>query len=98
MSPKVRDTIWWGKNLKGGTMLKSFASAIVLAALVTPALAGEYWVVHAPSTTQKCSIVEKTPQPSETKPAGAIASPFKTRAEAEGFVQQQRICGGGHDS
>jgi hypothetical protein len=47
---------------------------------------------------QKCSIVEKTPQPGATKPAGAIASPFKTRAEAEDFVQQQRICGGGHDS
>ena len=79
-------------------MLKSFMSAIVLAALATPALADEYWVVHDPSTTQKCSIVEKTPQPSETKPAGAIASPFQTRAEAEGFMQQQRICGGGHDS
>jgi hypothetical protein len=79
-------------------MLKSFASGMVLAALVTPALADEFWVVHDPSTTQKCSIVEKTPHPSETKPAGAIASAFRTRAEAEGFMQQQRICGGGHDS
>jgi len=80
-------------------MLKSFASAIVLAALVTPALADEYWVVHDPSTTQKCSIVATKSQPSEasTKPAGAIASPFQTRAEAEGLMQQQRICGGGHD-
>jgi hypothetical protein len=79
-------------------MLKSFASAIVLAALVSPAIADGYWVIHDPSTMQKCSIVEKTPQPGATKPAGAIASPFKTRAEAEDFVQQQRICGGGHDS
>ena len=79
-------------------MLKSFASAMVLAALITPALAGEYWVVHDPSTTQKCTIVEKTPQPSETKPAGAITFPFQTRAEAQGYMQQQRICGGSHDS
>ena len=79
-------------------MLKSFAGAIALAALVTPALADEFWVVHNPSTTQKCSIVEKTPQPSETKLAGAIAAPFQTRAEAEALMQQQRICGGGHDS
>jgi hypothetical protein len=33
-----------------------------------------------------------------TKPAGAIASPFRTRAEAESYMQQQRVCGGGHDS
>jgi hypothetical protein len=79
-------------------MLKSFASATVLAALVTPALADEFWVVHNPSATQKCSIVEKAPQPSETKPAGAIAAPFQTRAEAEALMQQQRICGAGHDS
>jgi hypothetical protein len=82
-------------------MLRSIASAIVLAALVTPALADDYWVVHDPSTTQKCSIVDKKPQPSEasTKPVGAIASPFQSRAEAEGFMQQTRICGGGgHDS
>jgi hypothetical protein len=87
-----------GQNLKEGTMLKSFAFAIVLAALVTPALADGYWVVHDPSTTQKCTIVENTLQPSEAKPAGAITSPFQTRAEAEGYMQQQRICGGGHDS
>lgn len=98
MSPKVRETIWWDKDLKGGTVLKSLASAIALAALVTPALADGYWVVHDPSTTQKCTIVEKTPQPNETKPAGAIVPPFQTRAEAEGYMQQQRICGGGHDS
>jgi hypothetical protein len=79
-------------------MLKSFASAMVLAALVTPALADGFWVVHNPSTTQKCSIVERTPQSGETKPAGAIAAPFQTRAEAEAFMPQQRICGGGHDS
>jgi hypothetical protein len=80
-------------------MLKSFASAIVLAALATPALAGEFWVVHDPSATQKCSIVEKTQRgEGSTKPAGAISSPFQTRAEAEGYMQQQRVCGGGHDS
>ena len=79
-------------------MLKSFASAIVLAAFVTPALADEFWVVHDPSTAQKCSIVETKSQLSETKPTGAIAAPFQTRAEAEALMQQQRICGAGHDS
>jgi hypothetical protein len=79
-------------------MLKSFASAMVLVALVTPALADEFWVVDNPSTTQKCSIVERTPQPGQTKPAGAIAAPYQSRAEAETLMQHQRICGGSHDS
>jgi hypothetical protein len=81
-------------------MLKAFVSAMVLAALVTPALADEFWVVHAPSSTQKCSIVEEKTQSggAPTKPAGAIASALQTRAEAEALMQQQRICGAGHDS
>ena len=47
-------------------MLKSIASGIVLAALVTPALADEYWVVYDPSTKQ-CSVAEKKSDEAATR-------------------------------
>jgi hypothetical protein len=50
-------------------MLKSIASAIAIATLLTPAIANEYWVVLDP-LTQKCSIVEKKTQQSATDATG----------------------------
>jgi hypothetical protein len=77
------------------TMLRSFASAVVLAALISPALADAYWVVQDPST-QKCSIVETKSQPGET-PAppnnAAIGTPFKTQADAQSSIIEMRKCG-----
>jgi hypothetical protein len=75
-------------------MLKSLASGIILAALVTPALADEYWIVQDPST-QKCSIVEKksTETATEASPDTAIGSAFRTRAAADNSMQRMRKCG-----
>ena len=75
-------------------MLRSFASAVVFAALISPALADTYWVVQDP-TTQKCSIAERKSQPgdAQTPPAGAIGNPFQTQAEAQGAIQTMRKCG-----
>lgn len=81
-------------------MLKSVSSLIVLAALVTPALADEFWVVQDPSY-EKCSVVEKksdgtvidmtTGKASTTK--AFIGSAFPTRAGAEGAMGNMRKCG-----
>ena len=46
-------------------MLKSLVSAIAFAALLTPAIADEYWVVLDPAT-QRCSVVEKKTQETAT--------------------------------
>lgn len=76
-------------------MLKSFATAIVLAALVTPALADEaFWVVQDPST-QSCSVVEQKSQPGRTqvRPAGAIGTAYQTQAEARDAMIEMRKCG-----
>jgi hypothetical protein len=75
-------------------MLKSFASVIVLAALVTPALADEYWVLLDP-TTHKCSVTETKSQAGDavTRPAGAIGSVYQTQGDAEGAIQVMVKCG-----
>jgi hypothetical protein len=76
-------------------MLRSFASAVMLAALISPALADAYWVVQEP-TTQKCSVVETKSQPGET-PAppdnAAVRTPFKTQADAQSSIIDMRKCG-----
>jgi len=76
-------------------MIKSMASGIILAALVTPALAADsYWIVQD-SSTQKCSIVEKKSQDSATEapPGTAIAIAFETRAAAQDSMERMRKCG-----
>jgi hypothetical protein len=76
-------------------LLKPFASGMVLAALVTPALADDaYWVVQDPST-QNCSVVEQKSQPGQTqvRPAGAIGTAFRTQAEAQDSIIEMRKCG-----
>jgi hypothetical protein len=80
-------------------MLKSISSLIVLAALMTPALADEFWVVQGPNET--CSVVEKKSDGTVIDMAtGAVAntpkiigSAFPTRAGAEGAIGHMRKCG-----
>ncbi len=75
-------------------MLKSFVSAIVLATLVTPALADTYWVVLDP-TTQKCAVTETNSQAgaADVRPEGAIGSGYQTQDAAEGAIQVMVKCG-----
>jgi hypothetical protein len=75
-------------------MLKSFASAIVLTAFITPALADTYWVVLDP-TTHRCSVTETKTQPgdAEARPVGAIGSAYETQGAAQGAIQVMVKCG-----
>jgi hypothetical protein len=76
-------------------MLKSFASAMVLAALVTPALADTYWVILDP-TTHKCSVTEtksQAPGDADARPEGAIGSAYQTQDAAVGAIQVMVKCG-----
>jgi hypothetical protein len=59
-----------------------------LFALVTPAMADEYYIVQNP-TTRHCTIVEKRPEPS----AGlVIGIPFGVRVEAESRMKTVKEC------
>ena len=59
-----------------------------LFALVTPAMADEYYIVQSP-TTKRCTIVEKRPEPS----AGlVIGIPFGVRVEAESRMKTVKEC------
>ena len=73
---------------------KAFASAIVLTALITPALADTYWVILDP-TTHRCSVTETKFQAgdAETQPIGAIGSAYQTQDAAEGAIQGMVKCG-----
>jgi hypothetical protein len=66
-----------------------FAGCILLTAIVTPALADEYYVVRD-TTTKKCTIVEKRPTSSTVVMVGPLA--FKTRTEAEGAMKTEKVC------
>ena len=75
-------------------MLKSFASAIVLAAFITPALADTYWVVLDP-TTHKCSVTKTNSQSgeAEVRPVDAIGSAYPSQDAAAGAIQVMVKCG-----
>jgi hypothetical protein len=83
-----------GRKPKRWPMLKSIASAIVLTAFITPALADIYWVVLDP-TTHRCSVTETKSQAgdAETRPVGAIGSAYQTQDAAEGAIQVMVKCG-----
>jgi hypothetical protein len=76
-------------------MMKTLAGGIVLAALIGPAMANDYWIVQDPSNL-KCSIVETTSKDTskEAPHNAAIAAPFQSRAEAENSMDRMRKCGG----
>ena len=76
-------------------MMKTLAGGIVLAALIGPAMANDYWIVQDPSNL-KCSIVENTSKNTSRKPPpdAAIATAFQSRAEAENSMDRMRKCGG----
>jgi hypothetical protein len=70
-------------------MMKTVMSAVALAALATPALADEYWVVRD-SSTKHCSVVSEKPTTTTTTVIGN--SSFKTRTEAEGSMKTTKVC------
>ena len=70
-------------------MTRLFAVSILLMAIVTPALADEYYVVRD-TATKRCTIVEKRPTSSTVVMVGPLA--FKTRTEAEGAIKTEKVC------
>ena len=59
-----------------------------LLALVTPAMADEYYIVQNP-TTKSCTIVEKRPEP---RAGLVIGAPFGVRVEAENRMKTVKEC------
>jgi len=70
-------------------MKKAIICAFGLAALATPALADEYWVVQD-SSSKHCSIVTTKPTTTTTTVIGNTA--FKTRTEAENSMKTTKVC------
>jgi hypothetical protein len=67
---------------------KVLATAVVLAAFVTPALA-DFWIVQDAST-KRCSIVEQRPTTTTTTIVGDRE--YKTRAEADTHMKTVEVC------
>ena len=70
-------------------MIKYALCGIVLAALVTPALAaGKFYVVRD-TTSKECSVVEEKPTEATMKVVGAV---HKTQAKAEKAMKVAKSC------
>ncbi len=70
-------------------MKKILICTLGLAALASPALADEYWVVQD-AKTKHCSVVSEKPTTTTTTVIGNTA--FKTRTEAEGSMKTTKVC------
>jgi hypothetical protein len=70
-------------------MRNAIVGGIIFAALITPALADQYWVVQD-AKTKHCSIVTEKPTTTTTTVIGNTA--FKTRSEAEGSMKTTKVC------
>jgi len=70
-------------------MQKTILCGLVLAALATPALADEYYVVRD-ATTKHCKVVTEKPTTTTTTVVGDTA--FTTRSEAENSIKTTKIC------
>jgi hypothetical protein len=69
--------------------IKYALCGIVLAVLLTPALATNKFYVVRDSTTMECSIVQQKPTLATLKLVGTA---YKTEAEAEKAMQANEIC------
>ena len=70
-------------------MIKYALCGIVLAALVTPALAANKFYVVRDTTTKECSIVEQKPTVATMK---LVGSAHNTQAKAEKAIKVAKIC------
>jgi hypothetical protein len=65
-------------------------AAAAIAAIATPALAQQFYVVQD-SSTKKCTVVEQRPTATTMVVVGD-GKVFTTRAEAEGAVKTITVC------
>jgi len=73
-------------------MLKTLATAALLAALVAPAFAADEFYVVQDVKTKKCTVVDKKPVDTSmtvVSPAGTV---YKTRSEAETGMKTVKVC------
>jgi len=69
-------------------MKRTIMLAVGIAALATPALAEEFYIVQNP-TTKVCHIVSERPEPSV---GVVIGAPFGVRLEAENHLKTVKVC------
>ena len=70
--------------------MKLFVAAAGFAALATPSLAAEFYIVQD-STTKRCTIVERKPT-GQTTVVVEGGRTYTTRQEAEGAMKTVKIC------
>jgi hypothetical protein len=70
--------------------MKLFVAAAGFAALATPSLAAEFYIVQD-STTKRCTIVEQKPT-SQTTTVVEGGRTYTTRQEAEGAMKTVKVC------
>jgi uncharacterized membrane protein len=73
--------------------MKLLVAAAGFAALATPALAAEFYIVQD-TTTKRCTIVEQKPT-SQTTVVVDNGRTFTTRQEAEGAMKTVKVCESG---
>ena len=70
--------------------MKAILGALLLTAIVTPALADEFYVVQDVKT-KKCTIVDKKPT-TTTEVTVMGSTVYKTRTEAEAGMKTVKVC------
>ena len=70
--------------------MKALIGTVLVAVLVTPALAADEFYVVQDVKTKKCTIVDKKPTTTETTVVGNGI--FKTRTEAETGMKSIKVC------
>jgi hypothetical protein len=73
--------------------MKLLVATAGFAALATPALAAEFYIVQD-TTTKRCTIVEQKPT-SQTTVVMGDGRTFTTRQEAEGAMKTVKVCESG---
>ena len=73
--------------------MKLLVAAAGFAALATPSLAAEFYIVQD-STTKRCTIVEQRPT-SQTTVVVEGGRTYKTRQEAEDAMKTVKVCESG---
>jgi hypothetical protein len=84
----------FGKAMKEEFMrMKLLVAAAGFAALATPALAAEFYIVQD-TATKRCTIVEQKPTTQTTVVVGN-GKTYTTRQEAEGAMKTVKVCESG---
>ena len=73
-------------------MQKLLATAILVAAFATPALAQTEFYVVQDTATKKCTIVDKKPTVTTQTIVSPSGTVYKTRAEAETGMKTVKVC------